>query len=94
MIHVITLTYQQPLEIVDKYLGDHREFLTKGYERGLFIASGPKTPRTGGIIIARGDLNVIKELIAKDPFSVNGIASYTYNSFTAVLSDDGFKQYL
>ncbi len=94
MIHIITLNYLQPLDVVDQHLESHRNFLKQGYEKGVFIASGPRTPRTGGIIIAKGSIDLIKGLIAKDPFSVNGIATYSFCSFTAVLSDDGFKQYI
>ena len=94
MIHIITLTYKKPLNIVDQHLDNHRDFLKKGYNKSLFIASGPQTPRTGGIIIARGDLKDLKKFMTKDPFLLNDVASYHYASFTAALYDDLFKTYL
>ncbi|MCB1855454.1 MAG: hypothetical protein KDI05_11275 [Halieaceae bacterium] len=79
---------------MDNLLEEHRELLKRGYKKGLLIASGPREPRTGGIIIARGDIHAVRELMSQDPYSVQEVANYSYISFTAVLSDKGFKQYL
>jgi uncharacterized protein YciI len=51
-MYVINLTYTAPLDRIDDALEAHREFLTRQFEAGVFIAAGPKTPRDGGIILA------------------------------------------
>ncbi|CAH2806737.1 MAG: Uncharacterized protein conserved in bacteria, partial [uncultured Paraburkholderia sp.] len=51
-MYVINLTYIAPLDKVDDALEAHREFLTRQFEAGVFLAAGPKTPRDGGIILA------------------------------------------
>lgn len=49
-MYVIELTYKASLAEVNKHLEAHRAFLDVYYERGIFLASGPKVPREGGII--------------------------------------------
>lgn len=46
---VITLTYHQPIDVVEPLTESHKEWLKKYYAQGAFIASGRKVPRTGGL---------------------------------------------
>ena len=50
---IVNLTYIKPLDEVEKHLEKHIDFLNQYYTKGLFIASGRKNPRTGGIILMR-----------------------------------------
>ena len=50
---IAILTYKKPLEEVDRFLQAHREYLAEHYAAGDFIASGPQTPRIGGIIMMK-----------------------------------------
>jgi uncharacterized protein YciI len=50
---IVTLTYLKPVEEVDALMAGHIEWLKKGYDDGLFIASGRRVPRTGGVILAK-----------------------------------------
>lgn len=82
---IVHLTYQAPLTEIDKYLQAHREFLDYYYKQGLFIASGPLTPRTGGIVLAvKMDRTQLEKILEKDPFRIAGIASYQISEFTPV----------
>ncbi len=54
-IYVVVLTYIKPLEEVDRAIPAHIEWLKKGYADGLFLASGRRIPRTGGVILAKCD---------------------------------------
>ena len=60
---IVDVVYKQDLVIVDKYLNEHRNFLQKYYDKNMLIASGPKDPRTGGIILANIDKNNILKII-------------------------------
>ena len=46
---IVLLKYAAPLEQIDYALPDHRAWVEKQYERGLFLASGRQVPRTGGV---------------------------------------------
>jgi uncharacterized protein YciI len=79
---VILVTYRKSLEIVDKYLADHAEFLQKGYEKNYFIVSGRKHPRTGGVIISQlKDRNQLENILQDDPFCIHEIADYEIIEF-------------
>lgn len=58
--------------------------MDSGYKNSIFIASGPKADRTGGVILAKGDLEEIKVFIKNDPFHSENIATYSFSSFDAV----------
>ena len=76
-------TYLKPLEEVDEVYPAHRKWLLKHYNAGRFLGSGPRVPRTGGLIIAReGSLEAFLALLAADPFQKRGIARYEVFEFT------------
>lgn len=82
---IIELTYKKPIDAVDKALIPHRQFLQKYYDQGLFLASGPKIPRDGGIIIAlTNDTDQIEMIIKEDPFYQEEIADYRIVPFEPV----------
>lgn len=84
---LISLTYVKPVDVVDAYLPAHREFLHRKYAAGIFLLSGRKEPRTGGIILA--DIESSEELqavLAEDPFHQHGVAEYEVTQFTPTLA--------
>lgn len=89
---VIELSYKSSLDQVNMHLDAHRAFLGRYYDQGLFIASGPKIPRDGGVILAVCDAKQAKEIIAEDPFYKNGIAEYRMMEFDPIKHSDGFAQ--
>src|SRR4051794_30683675 len=81
---VLELTYTAPLEAVDAALEAHVAWLDEQYERGVFLASGRKNPRDGGVILAvAGDRAQIEEIVAGDPFVVAGVCTYRVTEFIA-----------
>lgn len=82
---IVQLTYKAPLSEVDKYLQAHREFLDYHYQQGLFLASGPMKPRTGGILIALStNRQALEAILQQDPYALADIASYELIEFTPV----------
>ncbi len=90
-LFVVDLTYVVPLEKVNAFLEPHRAFLKAQYEAGLFLASGPKEPRTGGVILAKAESREsIETAIAKDPFKMEALAEYAITEFAPVMAAKGF----
>lgn len=86
---IAILTYKKPLEEVDRFLQAHREYLAAHYAAGHFIASGPQTPRVGGVIMIKADERAtVDSIIAQDPFYINGIADYQIVQFTPTMFCD------
>ncbi|GII02669.1 YciI family protein [Planobispora takensis] len=82
---ILEITYTAPIERVDAVLEDHGAWLDRQYEAGVFLASGRKVPRDGGVIVAVGeDRAAVEALVATDPFSVEGVATYRVIEFLAV----------
>lgn len=89
---VLLLTYTKPVEDVDALMRDHMRWLNDGYRDGRFVVSGRRVPRTGGVIIARGDdREAIEALAAADPFVSGGVATVEVIQFNASQAADGFK---
>ncbi len=93
---IAILSYKKPLEDVDRFLQAHRDYLAKHYAAGDFIASGPQTPRTGGVIMIKADTRTaVDSIIAQDPFNINSIADYQIVEFTPTMfCDDSLKTIL
>lgn len=92
---VIMVQYKKPLEIVDEYLAAHRAFLETGYQNNCFIASGPKNPRTGGVILSQlKSREQLEGILAQDPFVLNGIADYEIIEFAPVKYHVDFARFL
>ncbi|MEU9098517.1 YciI family protein [Streptomyces sp. NPDC048361] len=83
---VLELTYTVPLDHVDALLDQHVVWLNEQYAAGVFIASGRKEPRDGGVILAVGDDRAaMEQLVASDPFLVNGACTYRITEFLATM---------
>ena len=92
---IIELKYKVTIEKVDQYLVEHRNFLDTCYQKNHFIVSGPKNPRTGGIILSQlKDRAQLEKVLSKDPFSVHGIADYEIMEFTPVKFHSDFAKFI
>ena len=81
---VIELEYTAPLSEIDAHMAEHVAWLKKQYAAGLFLISGRKVPRDGGIIVAVGDSREqIESIIAGDPFNTHGLARFRVIEFRA-----------
>lgn len=73
---ILDLSYIAPVEAADAHMDAHVAWLQQGYDSGMFLASGRKNPRTGGIILARGERAAVEAFCAADPFTQHRIAEY------------------
>jgi uncharacterized protein YciI len=91
---IISLTYTAPLEQIDAHLAAHRAFLAEQYARGVFLMSGRKVPREGGIIIAQGiSRDEVETLIRQDPFHQAGVARYDIVEFAPNMTTAALAAY-
>ncbi|MFD3615531.1 YciI family protein [Streptomyces sp. NPDC058676] len=91
---VLELTYTAPPAAVDAALPAHVAWLDEQYAQGVFLASGPKNPRDGGVILAVAeDRARIAEIAAGDPFVTAGVCEYRIAEFTATKTAPGLERY-
>lgn len=82
---LIDIQYTAPIETIDKVLPSHRAYLQIGYERGYLLFSGPKNPRTGGIIVARAESEEeLRSYLEQDPYLQNKVADYKVIEFNPI----------
>lgn len=79
---IVDLKYIVPLEELDKHMTDHVKFLRKYYKQNVFVASGRKVPRTGGIILAQAESReALDRIISEDPFIIHKLAEFSVTEF-------------
>lgn len=87
---LVVLQYVQPLALIDQALEAHRAFLDRQYAAGVFLASGPLAPRTGGVILATGVSRAdLEAVLAEDPFAQAKLADYQILEFQPVRAAPG-----
>ncbi|SDJ34466.1 YciI family protein [Chryseobacterium jejuense] len=92
---IISLTYKVTIENVEQHIPEHNSFLQKYYDSGLFIASGRKEPRTGGIIICNApSRNEVEQIITEDPFHIHQVADYDITEFIPTKYNENFKIFI
>lgn len=80
--YVVEITYKTPIEKIEELTPIHREFLQTGYKAGMLLVSGPKVPRTGGIVIAKAiSMEEITDFFKNDPYALNNAADYSFIEF-------------
>jgi uncharacterized protein YciI len=92
---VIDLHYIVPLEQLDAHMGEHMKFLNKYYKQNVFVASGRKVPRTGGIILSLAkSKEVVEEIIREDPFYIHKLAKFSVTEFLTSQAHPEMKKVL
>ena len=82
LVWLLVLTYTAPLERIDALLPAHVRYLDRFYASGEFLASGPQSPRRGGVIVAHApDRDHLDDIVATDPFVQAGAATYSIVAF-------------
>ena len=80
MYAIALLRYRRPLEEVLTVSDAHRAYLTGLKDRGLLLASGPLSPRTGGVLLLRvpddGAGEALDRIRDEDPYTRTGMAQY------------------
>ena len=67
---------------IEKHLDAHINYLNKYYESGVFLASGRKVPRNGGVILAKAeDIKQLELILMDDPFHIYNLAKYELTEF-------------
>jgi uncharacterized protein YciI len=79
---LLVLKYKVSIEQVDRVAPAHREYLSRAYQAEELLVSGPRVPRTGGVIVARVKTRQeVDALIHQDPFFQQEIADYEVIEF-------------
>jgi NADH dehydrogenase len=80
---------------LDTHLTEHVKYLQKYYKLNVFVASGRKVPRTGGIILALAkSREAVDAIIQEDPFYIHKLAEFSVTEFLTSQSHPDLKKLL
>ncbi|WP_198780092.1 YciI family protein [Shewanella putrefaciens] len=89
---VVSLTYKKPIAEVEPHLAAHICYLDECYAKGIFIASGRKVPRTGGVILAKAESRAALEaILQQDPFYLEDVAEFDVIEFIPTKTAPGLE---
>lgn len=90
-LFVVDLRYLVPFDQVEPVVAAHMAFVKAQYDAGVFLLSGPKVPRTGGIVLALAESKAALEaILAADPFLTEGVAECLLTEFRPTNRAPGF----
>jgi uncharacterized protein YciI len=82
---LVFINYKVPVEQLGETVQRHRDFLQTGYDRGWLLMSGPRNPKTGGIVVARAPSQADLVVFFKyDPYKILNLADHEFLEFDPV----------
>ncbi|MGN6883573.1 YciI family protein, partial [Neisseria sp. P0019.S003] len=94
-LFIVSLEYLKAFAAVETYLSEHIAYLERYYQAGVFVLSGRKQPRTGGVILMKASgREQVEKLIAEDPFHREGVAKYKITEFIPTKVEEGLANHL
>jgi uncharacterized protein len=90
VFHVLTLSYLQPLDVIDQTRAAHVVWLKHEVEAGRIVLAGRQESQTGGVLVT-GDISVeqAEELMAADPYQRAGLVRYERLGFNGAFRAPG-----
>lgn len=90
MFHVLTLTYLQPLDVIDQTRPAHLEWLRNEVDAGRILLAGRVEAQTGAVLIT-GDItdDEARNVIDSDPYQQAGLVAYERASFNGAFRAPG-----
>jgi uncharacterized protein YciI len=74
-------------DLVEAQRPPHNEWVKKYFENGLFLIAGPKTDKTGGVIITKPiNKSDLEKILITDPYITEDVAEYEIIEFECKLT--------
>ena len=79
---IVSLTYICDIAKADEHMEAHIAYVDKYFAKKVFLASGRKVPRTGGIILMQAaSREDVQKIVEEDPFFKENIAAFEITEF-------------
>ncbi len=89
---VVTLRYDAPLEAIDAAMPRHVAWLEERIAARELLVGGRQVPRTGGVLLMRGERAEVARLVQRDPFVSEGLAAAEITQFRASFAAPEFGE--
>ena len=81
-MYLITITYTQPLEAVERVLPAHRQYLRDAPLSSQIVMTGRRRPATGGLVMLRADKREeVEAFVRQDPYCTENVAAFDIVEF-------------
>lgn len=91
---VVLLTYERPLDEIDRMMRAHVAFLEEGYRAGMILTSGRQVPRQGGVILAVApSREAVESFMQRDPFVREKLATFEIVEFRTSLHHPALSRF-
>lgn len=92
---IVDIEYTASSEQIGAVVAEHRAWLDIYYQKGVFLFSGPRNPKTGGVVIAKANSKAeLEQLMQQDPFAIHGVAKYQVSEFQAIKAHPDLQQFI
>ena len=90
MFHVLKISYDKPIEVIDQTRPAHLAWLADEVTAGRILLAGRQESGAGGVLIT-GDISAedAQDIIDRDPYTLAGVVSYERLSFNGGLRAPG-----
>jgi uncharacterized protein YciI len=91
-MYLITITYTQPLEAVERVLEAHRQYLRDAPLASRIVMTGRRRPATGGLVVLRADrLEDVEAFVQADPYFIENVAAFDIVEFDVAQVASGLE---
>ena len=90
MFHVLKISYDKPIEVIDQTRPAHLAWLADEVTAGRILLAGRQESGAGGVLIT-GDISAedAQDIIDRDPYTLAGVVSYERLSFNVGIRAPG-----
>jgi uncharacterized protein YciI len=90
VFHVLTLTYLQPLDVIDQTRPAHVAWLKEHVAAGRIVLAGRQESEAGGVLIT-GDISAeeAQTIVDSDPYQQAGLVRYERLAFNGAFRAPG-----
>ena len=73
---VVLLKFSTQKSRAGEFMAEHKAWLQRGFDEGIFVASGSLQEQGGGCVMAHGlDAAALRQRLNEDPFVVHDVVS-------------------
>ena len=80
------LTYVKPIEEIDALRPRHLEWISARIDAGEVLLAGRRASATGGVLLFRGEAEVVEAIARTDPYITDDVATLEVVGFTAAIA--------
>lgn len=85
---VVQLKFSTNKALAGEWMNAHKAWLQKGFDEGVFIASGSLQGQQGGCVLARGlSRTALDQRLSEDPFVANDVVRAEVIDFAVSKTD-------